>query len=92
MIGMFRLLGWLEGVSLLLLFFVAMPLKYIWDMPYWVTWIGTAHGLLFILYIIGAVVVGDRLKWKLSILFSAFILSSVPFGTFVFERRYLRDV
>ena len=36
-----------EGVSYLLLLFVAMPLKYIWDFPLAVKWVGWAHGILF---------------------------------------------
>ena len=37
-----------EGVSYLLLLLVAMPLKYLWDMPMAVKWVGWAHGVLFI--------------------------------------------
>lgn len=92
MIKSFKIIGWLEGISLLLLLFVAMPLKYQMGMPIYVKWTGTAHGFLFILYIIGAVLIGDKLKWKLSTLMLAFILSSVPFGTFIFERKYLKDI
>lgn len=36
-----------EGVSFLLLLLVAMPLKYIWDQPLAVKWVGWAHGVLF---------------------------------------------
>lgn len=38
-----------EGVSYLLLLLVAMPLKYIWDYPLAVKWVGWAHGVLFML-------------------------------------------
>jgi integral membrane protein len=37
-----------EGVSYLLLLLVAMPLKYIWDYPLAVRWVGWAHGVLFV--------------------------------------------
>jgi integral membrane protein len=37
-----------EGVSFLSLLLVAMPLKYVWDQPLAVKYIGWAHGLLFI--------------------------------------------
>ena len=48
----FKIVATLEGISLLLLLFVAMPLKYIFDLPEFVRVIGMAHGLLFIGYII----------------------------------------
>jgi integral membrane protein len=89
MIKTFKVLGWLEGVSLLLLLFVAMPLKYMWGMPEYVSVVGSAHGGLFVAYIIGAMIVGEKLGWKVTTLLLAFILSSVPFGTFIFERKHL---
>ena len=46
MIRLFKIVGWFEGVSLLLLLFVAMPLKYQWGMPEYVSWVGRAHGFL----------------------------------------------
>ncbi|MDC3378775.1 DUF3817 domain-containing protein, partial [Planctomycetota bacterium] len=42
-----RLLGIIEGTSTLLLFGVAMPLKYLNDMPMAVTVAGSLHGVLF---------------------------------------------
>ena len=50
MIKSLRLLALLEGLSLLSLFFVAMPLKYIWDKPEMVPSVGMAHGVLFVMY------------------------------------------
>jgi integral membrane protein len=43
-----RAVSFAEGVSYLLLLLVAMPLKYLWDMPLAVKWVGWAHGALFI--------------------------------------------
>lgn len=43
-----RFVSFSEGVSYLLLLLVAMPLKYLWDMPMAVKWVGWAHGVLFI--------------------------------------------
>jgi integral membrane protein len=43
-----RIVSFSEGVSYLLLLLVAMPLKYVWDMPFAVMWVGWAHGILFI--------------------------------------------
>lgn len=45
---MLRLTSLTEGVSYLLLLLVAMPLKYVWDWPLAVKYVGWAHGVLFI--------------------------------------------
>jgi hypothetical protein len=42
-----QIIGITEGTSLLLLLFVARPLKYIGDNPILVQWIGPIHGWLF---------------------------------------------
>ncbi|MCR9183742.1 MAG: DUF3817 domain-containing protein, partial [Flavobacteriaceae bacterium] len=47
MIKIFKVVAFWEGISLLLLLFFAMPLKYIWDLPVFVSVIGMAHGILF---------------------------------------------
>ena len=50
-IGRLRLMGFIEGMSLLILLFIAMPLKYWADYPMAVTIVGSVHGGLFILYL-----------------------------------------
>src|SRR5690554_7701011 len=64
----FRLISSMEAISFLVLLGIAMPLKYIWDMPGMVQSIGWIHGLLFVLYIIGALVMYKKFKWSLSVL------------------------
>src|SRR5690606_32019581 len=49
--GLFKYTGWFEGLSYLLLLGVAMPIKYVWGDPSWVSAVGMAHGLLFLAYI-----------------------------------------
>ena len=49
-----RWIGIAEGISYLVLLGIAMPLKYIFDLPLGVKITGWIHGLLFVLYI-GAV-------------------------------------
>ncbi len=51
-LGRLRVIAFAEGVSFLILLFIAMPLKYIWGQPSAVKNFGTVHGLLFILYIL----------------------------------------
>lgn len=85
----FRLISTLEAISFLVLLGIAMPLKYIWDMPQMVQTVGMAHGILFVLYVAGAVYMYNKLNWTLSQLFIAIMCSVLPFGPFYVERKYL---
>lgn len=78
----------LEGVSLLLLFGIAMPLKYWVGEPWAVEVVGMAHGLLFIAYIILVFVLGIIRKWKFTIISLSMLASVVPFGTFYAEKKW----
>lgn len=85
----FRSISMLEAISFLLLLGIAMPLKYIWDYPDMVQVIGMAHGILFILYVLGAMVMHQNLKWSTQTLFIVLVCSVLPFGPFYAERKYL---
>jgi integral membrane protein len=77
----FILIGKAEGISSLILFFVAMPMKYLADFPEAVTYVGMAHGILFIVYVGSALLVGIERKWKLgsfAILAAASVLPGGP--------------
>jgi integral membrane protein len=82
-----RKIGITEGISLLVLLFVAMPLKYFGDRPEAVKLIGWIHGVLFILFMYTAWVVSEKQKWPFKKLFLAFVAAFLPFGTFVFDRQ-----
>ncbi|KKJ79704.1 putative membrane protein YdzA, partial [Bacillus subtilis] len=43
-IGRLRTMGFIEGMSLLILLFIAMPLKYWAGLPLAVTIVGSVHG------------------------------------------------
>ena len=81
----FVLLGRFEGISLLLLLFVAMPVKYILQVPIFVSIIGSAHGVLFLAYVALLLRMYIAEHWAIFKLVSGLVLSCVPFGTFYFE-------
>jgi len=89
MIKLFRGISLLEGLSLLALLFVAMPLKYIWGNPEYVRIVGMAHGLLFVAYILFAIMTKFELNWKAKTLLVVFVASVIPFGTFYVDKKYL---
>jgi integral membrane protein len=86
---LFILLGRLEGLSLLILMLVAMPMKYIMHEPEMVKYTGRAHGGLFLAYVIAAAAISDAQNWDKKKLRMSWILSCVPFGTFIFEKKYM---
>jgi integral membrane protein len=85
----FKIISTLEAISFLLLLGIAMPLKYIWDLPQMVQTVGMAHGVLFLLYIAGAVYISQKLNWTIKQLAVAVFCSVLPFGPFYIERKYL---
>ena len=82
-----RLLGLIEGTSTLLLFGVAMPLKYAWGMPLAVRIVGSVHGALFVAFCLAAVVVAARRRWPATRPLVLIAAAIVPFGPFVLDRR-----
>ena len=83
----FLFLARLEGLSLLALFFVAMPLKYAAGIEAPVAWVGWCHGALFLVYLIALSSVSRVEAWTWARTGFGFLASMVPFGTFVLERR-----
>lgn len=90
MLKIFKITAIIEGISALLLFFFAMPMKYIYNDPFYVKHIGMAHGILFTLYIVLATILKFKEKWDLKKYFIICIASIPPFGTFYIEYKYLR--
>lgn len=90
-IGLFRLIAFLEGTSLIALVFIGMPLKYMYENPAWVKLVGPIHGLLFLLFIAGALIIAAEQQWKFKQTTWKVLLSSfIPFGTFYIDYAILR--
>ncbi len=85
MLKIFRVIAFLEGVSYISLLGIAMPLKYVWDMPMAVRYVGWAHGVLFMLYVGIGLATAVQEKWPVLFSVWAFVASLIPFGTFVLE-------
>lgn len=89
--GWFRLVAIAEGVSYLILLFIAMPLKYLAGYPGPVKYTGWVHGLLFVLYGIMLLKVWITYNWKFTTAAGAFIASLLPFGTFFLDRKLKKE-
>ncbi|MDN3594089.1 DUF3817 domain-containing protein [Zunongwangia endophytica] len=88
-IKIFKIISTLEAISFLVLLLIAMPLKYIWDMPSLVRIVGMAHGILFVLYVFGAYYMYEKLNWNIKQLLIVILCSVLPLGPFYVERKYL---
>lgn len=88
-ITQFKWISTLEAISFLILLGIAMPLKYVWDFPQMVSIVGMAHGILFILYVLGAYWMKERLGWSTPTFLVVLLCSVIPFGPFYAERKYL---
>ena len=91
MLKTFRYTAILEGISYLMLFAISMPLKYLAAIGQPNTYIGYAHGFLFMLYLVLAVVLTMERKWGRKRFVVLFVASLLPFGTFYIDKKYLRD-
>ena len=91
MLKIFKYFAITEGISALLLFFFAMPMKYIFDNPVYVKHIGMAHGILFTTYIIIATILKFKESWNVRKYAEICLASIPPFGTFYIEKKYLKD-
>ena len=90
MIKFFRGISFLEGLSYLLLLFIAVPLKHFGDMPEYVRALGLPHGLLFIAYIVLAFMVKEDKEWNMKTFGIVLAASIIPFGTFYVDKKYLK--
>ena len=87
----FRVIAFLEGVSYLLLLFIATPVKYLAEDPQYVKMLGMPHGVLFMIYVVLAFMIRSDFKWNSRQFSVVLIASIIPFGTFYVDRKYLKS-
>ncbi len=80
----------IEGLSFLILLFIAMPLKYQFSMPEAVSFFGPIHGGLFLIYIAFIVMVVVTRTIGIWAGLACVIASVLPFGPFVVDRLILK--
>jgi integral membrane protein len=92
-VGRLRIIGFLEGISLLALICIAMPLKYCFNYPPAVQALGPAHGALFVLFIFNTLSVGVEQKWKFAATtWKVLVACMIPFGTFYIDKKILKPI
>ncbi len=83
MLGLFRKVALVEGVTTLALFFVAMPMKYLAGDPRLVPPVGMTHGVAFLAYLAVMVVALRGRGFTAAEWARTTAASFFPFGTFL---------
>ncbi|HYN74641.1 MAG TPA: DUF3817 domain-containing protein [Candidatus Limnocylindria bacterium] len=88
--GGYRVMSYVTGVLLAILFFVGMPLKYLADMPEVVAVVGTAHGFLYMVYVLLVLVLGFIAHWSIGKILGVALAGTIPLAVFFVEPKVVR--
>jgi integral membrane protein len=88
----FKFINKIEGISFLILLCIAMPMKYVFDIPMATKIVGMAHGLLVFAFIYQIIEAKKEASftWKETGLYS--ILSLIPFGSFYTDKLLAKKI
>src|SRR5688572_13220916 len=81
-----RRMGTIEGVSTLVLFGIAMPMKYAAGIPVAVTIVGSVHGFLFVALAWMFILATRRVPIPARTAAIGIAAAIVPFGPFIMDR------
>lgn len=91
MLNLYRKTALIEGISYLILLFIAMPLKYIFNIPEAVKYFGWIHGVLFIVFAVILLAAAIQYKWSLKRIIIYFIGSVLPFVPFYLDKKLKKE-
>lgn len=80
-----RVAGIADGISLIVLMGIAMPLKYFANIPEVVTIVGSIHGAIFSFYFLAVLYAQISIRWNVSWSIAAIIVAFIPFANFIFD-------
>jgi integral membrane protein len=88
----YRVIAYVVGVMLLVLVFVAMPMKYLGGDPSAVDVVGPLHGFLYVIYLLGAFDLARRVRWSLGRMVMVALAGTIPFLSFYAERKVSHEL
>lgn len=91
MINIYRKTALLEGISYLILLFIAMPLKYVFNIPEGVKYFGWIHGILFLVFLVVLTLASLKYKWNLKRIMVYLIASILPFAPFILDKNLKKE-
>jgi integral membrane protein len=89
----YRVMAIISGIMSLLLWFVYMPVKYLFDLPDLhsaIVWIPMVHGYLYPIYILTALQFSMKARWPLMKMLGLIIAGTLPVASLIAERRVVR--
>ena len=90
----FRFMAIIAGIMSILLWFVDLPVVYIFDNPEWkaaVAWIPFVHGWIYAVYVLVALQFSVKAQWPLRKIVWLILAGTLPFASIAAERRVVRQ-
>ena len=90
----FRVMAVVAGVMSLLLWFVDLPVAYLFNNEDWkakVEWIPRVHGLIYALYVLTALQFATKARWSYKKMLWLILAGTLPIASFAAERRVVRQ-
>jgi integral membrane protein len=82
----YRVMAYITGVLIIVVVFAGIPLQVVAHNTFIANDIGTVHGFLYIVYIVFAYILAQKLKMKLGPTVVLLLAGTIPIMTFVVER------
>ena len=86
----YRVMAYITGVLIIVVCFVGIPMQVAAHNVWIVNNVGTVHGILYIVYIIFAYILAQKLKMKTGPTVVLLLAGTVPVMTFFVERWMMR--
>ena len=89
-----RVMALVAGVMSLLLWFVDLPVAYLFNNDDWkskVEWIPFVHGWIYAVYVLTAIQFGTKARWPLTKILWLILAGTLPIASFAAERRVVRQ-
>jgi integral membrane protein len=92
-LGRIRIIGFLEGLSLLVLIFVAIPMKHFYHNPALSKFLGPIHGAIFLVFVLNTMSLAIEQNWKFRTTTWKIIAACfIPFGTFYIDHKIFKHL
>ena len=87
----YRVMAYITGVLIIVVCFIGIPLQVAAHNTFIVNEIGTLHGFLYIVYIIFAYILAQKLKMRMGPTVLLLLAGTIPVMTFFVERWMMRS-
>lgn len=86
----YQIIAYIVGTFLILLLPIGVPLKHFADQPIVVMLVGPLHGFLYMVYLAFTVDLARRVPWQLKRTLIVMLAGTIPFVSFIAERKVTR--